>query len=422
MSDAAHEASGAPRQAYRIDALGHQGDGIAHADGKAIFVPFALPGETVAIGAGGALDVLEPSATRVAAACPHFGVCGGCVAQHMDEATYNAWKQGIVADAFAQHGFAQPPVQPLVRCGSGSRRRAVFTARRTGGGVVVGYHGRRSHDLIPIQACVVLEPGIVQALPHLRAMVEALEVADARITVLATRTGLDVALAADLKRLPAKAATALPALASLARAARVSFNAEPAVVRSAPALQMGPVTVKPPPGAFVQAVSEAEDAMRRAVSGALGKARRVADLFCGLGTFAYAAAEQARVLAVDSDKAAIAALEDAVRHAQGLKPVETLPRDLLREPLSPLELRDFDAVILDPPRAGAQAQAEALSKSSVPTICYISCNPATLARDARLLASDGYSLESVVPIDQFLYAAHVEAVAVLRRAGGKKGR
>lgn len=407
---------------YRIDALGHQGDGIAHENGSPVFIPFALPGETVALGPGPVPSVLDASPSRIAAPCPHFGTCGGCVAQHMDEATYTAWKHGIVADALRQQGFADAPIARLIPCAQRGRRRAVFTALRQGASFVLGYHARRSHDLIDVTTCVVLDPQIVQALPALKAMAEALAMTEVRMTVLATLTGLDIALVSDSRPLPPKAATALPALAATARAARISYNGEPALVRAMPRIEMGRVAVVPPPGAFVQAVAEAEDAMRREVIGALGKAKSVADLFCGLGAFTYAAAEQARVLAADSDKGAVAALALALRHAQGLKPVDALNRDLFRDPLSPMELKTFDVAILDPPRAGAQAQAEALARSTVPTVCYVSCNPATFARDVRILADGGYILERVTPIDQFLYSAHVEVVGTLRRESKKKRR
>ncbi len=404
---------------YVIDALGGQGDGIAHDGARAVFIPFALPGETVDWNGAAPHVIGAPSTDRATPACPHFGTCGGCLAQHMSDDLYARWKSQIVADAFMQRGLAEVSLQPLIRCAPGSRRRAVLSARREGKRVQLGYHGRRSHDLIDIEACPVLAPAITAALPTLRDMVATLDVAEVRLTVLATDAGLDVLLAAETKRLSAQVASAIGRIAVNGRCARVSLNGEPIVSRAAPALDMGGVAVTPPPGGFVQAVDSAEEAMRRVVVSALPKAKRVADLFCGLGAFSFALAARARVLAADSDKEALAALGAALRHTQGLKPVEVLTRDLYREPLSPLELKEIDAVVLDPPRAGAQAQAEALSKSVVPLVCYVSCNPTTLARDARLLVDGGYTLEAVTPIDQFLYSAHVEAVAILRRSGKK---
>lgn len=409
----------APVARLVIDALGGQGDGIAHTDGRAVFVPFALPGETVDWNGATADIVGAQSRDRATPACPHFAACGGCLAQHMSDALYARWKAQIVVDSFAQRGLANVPMKPLVRCTPGSRRRAVLSARRAGGSVHLGYHARRTHDLIDIAACPVLEPAITNALPGLRAIVSALNVSEARLTVLATSAGLDVSLVANGKRLSAQEAGAIGSIVRGARVARVSLNGDPIASCAVPALDMGGALVTPPPGAFVQAVETAEVAMRQEILSALRKPKRVADLFCGLGAFTFALAKGARVLAADSDKQAMGALGTALRHAQGLKPVELLTRDLFRDPLSPLELKDLDVVVLDPPRAGAQAQVEVLAKSVVPLVCYASCNPSTLARDARLLVDGGYVMEAVTPIDQFLYSAHVEAVAILRRPGKK---
>lgn len=404
-----------------IDALGLQGDGIARVDGAARFIPLALPGEQVRLdGEGNLARVITASPERQSPPCPHFTVCGGCMSQHMAPGLYARWKADIVREAFVACGFAEPPMAPLVTCAQGSRRRAVLSARRARGHVALGYHARRSHDLVDVTTCIVLDATIAHALPALRRLVAALDVDEARLTVLASRAGLEIAVAADAKRLTPATAASIGKLAAEARWARVSVEGQPIVTRAAPVLDMGGVTVTPPPGSFTQAVAEAEEAMRARVISAVGNAKRVADLFCGLGAFAFALSRTARVTAIDTDKPALAALTAAWRHAQGLKPIDVLPRDLFRDPLSPLELKDFDAVVLDPPRAGAEAQAKALAKSDIPVIAYVSCNPTTLARDARLLADGGYVLEAVTPIDQFLYAAHVEAVAVLRRPGKRK--
>lgn len=408
----------------QIDALGAQADGIARdAQGRAVFVPLALPGEEVAFDASGKAGLASaPSLDRVAAPCPHFAVCGGCLAQHMSDALYARWKRGLVVDAFADRGLADAPIAPLVRIGSGSRRRAVLTAKRARGRVELGYHARRSHDLVDIETCVVLAPEIVRALAGLRSLAGALSAAEARLTILATASGLDISIAADVKRITAEISNAVAALANTHRFARVSLNDSPIVMRARPSLEIAGVAVTPPPGGFVQAVAAAEETMRSLAVAAIPKAKRVVDLFCGLGAFSLALARTSRVLAVDSDRAAIEAMREGARHAQGLKPVDPLVRDLFREPLSAKEFEGFDAVVLDPPRAGAEAQAEALAKSAVPLVAYVSCNPTTLARDARHLVAGGYTLEAVTPIDQFLYSDHVEAVAVFRKASPRKRR
>ena len=418
------ETASAPGKGLTIEALGAQGDGIARdAQGRAIFVPFALPGEVVAIEAEGpARQIGQPSPARAEPPCPHFTVCGGCLTQHMSDALYASWKRDLVVAAFAERGLSDADIADLVRTQGGSRRRAVLTARRVQGQVELGYHARRSHALIDIATCPVLSPEIVQALGPLRQLVAALGVAEARLTVLATPAGLDIAVAVDLKRIAAETSAAVARLANAHRFARVSLEGNPIVMRAQPSLTIASVSVIPPPGAFVQAVAAAEETMRQLVVATIPSAKRVADLFCGLGAFSLALARTSRVLAIDSDKAALAALAQATRHVQGLKPVEPLARDLFREPLSPLELDGLDAVTLDPPRAGAEAQAEALAKSSVPVVVYVSCNPATLARDARLLVDGGYALGTVTPIDQFLYSDHVEAVSVFRKPARRKRR
>ena len=197
--------------------------------------------------------------------------------------------------------------------------------------------------------------------------------------------------------------------------ARVSVGGVPVIERQAPVLHFAGKAVTPPPGAFLQAVPEAEQAMIDLVTAALGKAKQVGDLFCGLGTLTLPIAQKARVTAFDADRNAIAALNEAQRKNQGLKPFTAKPRDLFRDALSPMEMKDLDAVVLDPPRAGAKAQCERLAQSKVKRVVMVSCNPATLARDLRILIDGGYRLDAITPIDQFLYSPHLEAVAVLTR-------
>lgn len=402
-------------EVWKIVRLGAQGDGIAlGADGER-FVPFALPGERVRETLGGTPELLsEPSPDRRAPACRHFGTCGGCVAQHMRDPLYADWKRGIVVEALRHRGI-DADVARLARTPPASRRRAVLTARRTTSGIVLGYHRRKSHDLFGLEECPVLSPAIVDQLTSLRTLVAALGVAEARFTVLATASGLDVALETEKALSASDSARLVQAAAALSRLARVAVNKAIAFERTRPVLDIGGVIATPPPGAFVQAVAEAEQMMSDAVLEATSKAKRVADLFCGIGAFTLRLARRARVLAIDSDRASVAALEAAARQGQGLKPIEARVRDLFRDPLSPRELDVFQAVVFDPPFAGAKAQAEALARASVPVIAAVSCNPATLARDLRILIDGGYRIDRIIPIDQFVYSAHVEAIAILRR-------
>jgi 23S rRNA (uracil1939-C5)-methyltransferase len=401
--------------ALDIVRLGAQGDGIAlSADGER-FVPFALPGEHVREPSQGLPAILSsPSPERRAPICKHFGTCGGCVAQHMSDALYAEWKRGIIVEALRHRGL-DADVAPLARIPLATRRRAVLTAQRTASGVVLGYHRRRSHELFAVEECPVLTPAIVLQLAALRAVIATLDATDVRVTVLATPSGLDVELDAEKPALAFKVARLVQTAAPLARIARVSANGATVFERTRPMLDIDGTAVVPPPGAFVQAVGEAERLMAEAVLQATPKAKRIADLFTGIGTFTLRLARRARVLAIDSDRRAITALEAAARQGQGLKPIETRVRDLFRDPLSPRELDVFDAVVFDPPYAGAKVQAEALARAKVPVVAAVSCNPATLARDLRILVDGGYRIERIVPIDQFLYSAHVETVAILRR-------
>jgi|CXWK01.1.fsa_nt_gi 23S rRNA (uracil1939-C5)-methyltransferase len=408
------------RHQLTIARLGAQGDGVAEAGGGQVFVPYTLPGERVTIepeGAGRARLVAIEAASpdRVPPVCRHFGRCGGCAVQHVAPSLYRAWKRASVAAAFSARGL-EANIGDLIEP-NGLRRRATFSARRTSAGTMLGYHEAASHELVDLAECPVLEPAIVSALPALRALVAPLmpRKGEARVNVTMTNGGLDVAIADVERELTAELRTYLASLAERARIARLSIGRDPLFASLAPELTFGTVDVQPPPGAFIQAVAAAEDAMAGVMLAAAGKSKSVADLFCGIGAFTFRLAGRAKVFAADSEPEAVEAIAKAVKTARGLKPITVIRRDLFREPLSPLELKDFDAVVFDPPRAGAEAQARMIARSKVKTVVAISCNPATLARDARILVDGGYAIESVTPIDQFRYSAHVEAVAVFRR-------
>ncbi len=416
-----------PREELEIGALGAQGDGIAETDAGTRYVAFALPGERVVLEAEGPPRLVSaPSPDRVAAPCRHFGACGGCAAQHMSERLYAEWKRDAVVTALRRRGL-EPDVAPLRRVPPGTRRRAVLTARRVGGRILLGYHRRRSQELVDIEHCPVLVPDIVAKLPALRAVAAALPTPEVRFTVLATPAGLDIAAETGEHRpgrgLGRATVAGLGRIAMEHALARVTVNGETAIERARPVLRMGEADVAVPPAAFVQAVRSSEEVMQELVVAALGKPKRVADLFCGVGSFTFALARRARVLAVESDAEAVAALDAAARHTQGLKPIEARVRDLFREPLSARELDAFDVVVFDPPRAGASRQVRELARSGVDTAIAVSCDPGTLARDVEILTQGGFVIESVTPIDQFVFSAHVEIVAVLRRAApASRGR
>ena len=408
-------------QALDIARLGAQGDGVADTPTGPVFVPYVLPGERVQAEVRGErarlIAVLSPSPNRVAPVCRHFTHCGGCALQHVERGTYLAWKRDSVATAFGARSILAP-VGHVVMVGLGARRRATFSARRTGRGIVLGFFEARGHEIVDLQECPVTASAIVRTLPGLKRLVEPLvtQKFPVRLTVTLAANGLDVALEDLPAELPPEIRERLAREAAAASLARVTVAGDALYQSTVPAVRFGEANVVLPPRAFLQAAPAAEAEMVRLVTAAAAGAKRVADLFCGLGTFTFPLAERAPVLAVDGDKQAIAALQGAAKRAPGLKPIDTKLRDLFREPLAGKELKGFEAVVFDPPRAGAAAQAAALAASKVQTVIAVSCNPATLARDARILIDGGFKLEAVTPIDQFLYSPHVETVAVFRRA------
>jgi 23S rRNA (uracil1939-C5)-methyltransferase len=399
-----------------IERLGAKGDGIAMRDGAAVYVPFALPGERWRVGTGEAIRLTD-SAERADPVCRHFLQCGGCLAQHMTPALYRDWKRGLVVEAFRHRGI-DAEVGPPVIVDAASRRRAFFGVERRADEVTIGFREEGQHTLVNLMECPVLDPLIVAAVPGLRSLARRVMVdrAGGRLVVTRLDHGLDVSFDNGRKDLSPHEKAEIGALAQKMGLARLVVGGELIVAAGRPTVTIGGAEVEIEPGLFLQAVPQAERIMAELCVAALPKsAKKVADLFSGVGTLTLPVARRASVTAYDSDKRAIAALDSAVRHAQGLKPVTAMVRDLFREPLSARELADFDAAVLDPPRAGAAAQAERLAKSKVPVVIAVSCNPATLARDARMLIDGGYRMGPVTPIDQFLYSAHVEAVVVFRR-------
>jgi 23S rRNA (uracil1939-C5)-methyltransferase len=407
----------------KVSRIGHRGDGVVDTDDGAVFVPCALPGEMIEVDKVQGhpdrrllLRVETPSPERIAPICPHFGTCGGCQTQHWDFARYRVWKHGLVVEALRQSGL-DVPVHDLIDAHGAGRRRATFHARRSQGNVLaVGFAAFRAHDIIAIDRCPVLAPQLAGAVPAAWALAEALgSVAKPLdIQVTATEGGLDVDVRGS-GPLPPQRAGALARIAETHQLARITRHGEMIIQRAAPAVRMDKAMVTLPPGSFLQATAEGEAVLARLVAENVGKAKSVADLFCGVGPFALRLAERARVIAADSDAGAILALSDAVKTASGLKPISAQARDLFRRPFVPQELKGVDAVIFDPPRQGAEAQTRQLAAAKLPLVIAVSCNIATFVRDARLLVDGGYRLMSVTPVDQFRYSAHVELVGRFER-------
>ncbi len=415
-----------------IESVGVRGDGIARAGEAVVFVPRTLPGERVKVRLGkpgrdgtvrGALRaVIEPAPDRAEPPCPHFGVCGGCALQHMADGAYAAWKTGIVLGALERQGLPMDVVEPLVRTPPGARRRADLTAVRRKDDLLLGFNARAEHRVIDLVECPVLMPAIVALLPALRETLGRLfrpgDTGEVRVNML--DHGPDIVLITGAK-VGTGGRARLAELAEAAGAVRLSLRhpkaavAETVARRAAPSIAFGGHAVEAPPGAFLQASREGEEALRGFVMEATRGAARVADLFCGLGAFALPlAARGAAVLAVDGDRAATTALEEAAR-GLGKGSVSVEARDLDTRPLTVGELNRFDAVVFDPPRLGARPLAAQLAASRVPKVVAVSCNPASFARDARILVESGYRLRRVLPVDQFVWSPHVELAALLER-------
>lgn len=402
-----------------IDHIGHQGDGVVRGEGTPVFVPYTLPGETVEIERSNERAVLRavitPSAERIEPICPHFGICGGCALQHWQEAGYRAWKRELVVAALKQAGVTAE-VAALVDAHGEGRRRAVLHARRGGGtGLTVGFAGRRSHAIVPIERCPVLAKPLARVFEIGRRVAEILAPKEKPLDLhfTATEGGLDLDVRGS-GPLNAKMISALARIAAEEKLARLTRHGEVVAQLAEPVLRIGTARVLLPAGSFLQATAAGEAALAAAVQEAVGGAKNIADLFSGVGTFALRLAGKAKVFAADGDKNAIAALLRAAK-TPGLKPVDAIVRDLFRRPLVDAELKKFDAVVLDPPRQGAEAQARELARSKVPLVVYVSCGPATFARDAKILCTAGYRITRVTPVDQFRYSAHVELVGVFAR-------
>ncbi|HEX9466405.1 MAG TPA: class I SAM-dependent RNA methyltransferase [Alphaproteobacteria bacterium] len=413
-----------------ITALGAQGEGIALHDNVRMFVPYTVPGDHVRVLPTAAdraqvLHVLAPGPHRQTPPCPHFGPgqCGGCALQHLDDSFYAEWKRELAATTLARAGLSGFELRALARTPPQARRRAEFVAAITRSGVQLGFHVRGSHEIVAIGPCPVLAPELEALLPALRAFLAGAFPAPLALDILATMVTGAIELVFTGQPAPDRVVReALARFAHEAGLARIAWRTartqtpEIIVQRQVLRATFGQVPVDLPPGAFLQASEAGERAIVGGVRDAVGPAKRVADLYAGAGAITLALAEGRRRLhAVDSGREMIAALDAAARRRGRGADVTTEVRDLARRPLIGDELDRFDAVVFDPPREGAAAQAAALARSKVPIVVGVSCNPATFARDALTLARGGYRLTAVTPIDQFLWSPHLELVGAFTR-------
>jgi 23S rRNA (uracil1939-C5)-methyltransferase len=423
-----------PAQVH-IGRIGSEGDGIARlSDGTPLYLPFTLPGETVTAvplqsrGDGWhafAETIANSSEARVEPPCPHFGRCGGCVLQHWRDADFRKWKSGLLSHALRQAGFAPPDPLPFVPGLPGERRRMDFAVRRSAGRIILGLHEQRSAEVVDITGCLVLHPALMALMGPLRTLLQGLRAIrrEASVVINLLDSGPDMLLRSD-GPLTLEDRTALTNFArdhGLPRVSQVEGNDTPETIGllRPPATTLSGIVVRPPPGVFLQATAEGERAIVDCVLSGLPRKitskTRVAELYAGCGTLTFALAAHVRVAAFEGDTATVAALKQAINQGGVAGRIEAFQRDLARQPLSVKELAAFAAVVLDPPHAGAAAQIGQIAAASVPTVVYVSCNPATLSRDASVLRGAGYKLESAAAIDQFLWSARVESVSVFRR-------
>jgi 23S rRNA (uracil1939-C5)-methyltransferase len=411
-------------QTLRIDKLGQRGEGIAHDGAGPVFVPYGLPGDLLRAEVDGErgqiVEIVEPGPGRIEPFCEYFGDCGGCAVQALAPQPYAEWKRDLVVSAL-MHAKVDAQVLPLVDAHGEGRRRATFHARIRHDGlnrqtIDLGFMRARAHDIVNIDQCPILAPGLSSAPAVARRLAQTLAQTGKPLDILITTTmsGLDVDVR-GVGKLDGRLRQQLVVLAGELDLARLSNHGETLVEIRPPMLQMGRAALSPPPGAFLQATEKGEQTLADLVLAAVDGKAQVADLFAGVGTFTLRLAERSKVLAVESDAGMMGALARAAHRATGLKQVTTQTRDLVRRPLSPVELKDFDAVVFDPPRAGADIQARAFAATHVPLIVAVSCNAQTFARDARILIEGGYVIGDVIPVDQFRHSPHVEMVATFRK-------
>ncbi len=414
-----------------VTQMGAAGDGIAALpEGGSAFISFTLPGERITARPT-AKDravleaVLAPSVERVEPPCRHFTICGGCSLQHWADAPYAEWKRGRLAEALSRAGYAWPHVSPMVATSRAVRQRADLGLERLADGrVEIGFHERGATNLVPMRECHVLLPALVALLPALQDALRGLNalkrLGSAIINML--DSGPDILLRTDAplsmqdRRMLAEyaARAGIPRIAWAGKGAPAEVAAQVNPVRH----KLSGITVSPPPGAFLQASTEGEAAIIAAVMAGLPKKMspraRIADLYAGIGTLSFPMAGRHLVQAYEGDTAAAEALRGAA-HAGQVSRLLGERRDLVRQPLLPAELKNFAAVVLDPPFAGAPEQVAQIARSKLPHVVYVSCSPAALGRDAAILREAGFDLVSATPVDQFLWSPHLESVVVFAR-------
>jgi 23S rRNA (uracil1939-C5)-methyltransferase len=380
-----------------------RGEGVT-ADGR--HAAFAVPGDMLASD-----GIVVPGAHHQTPPCRHFPICGGCQLQHADDPTYADYLRDRITHALQTQGLALPEMRAVHLSPPRTRRRATFQAERRGRNVIIGFNESASHRIVDLRECHVVLPELFALVAPLRTLLGKVMADKSRAKISMTRAdqGVDVLL----EGVTVEGLEAVEAVTDFGRAqklARLSvdegYGPSPRYVPEDVTITLGGVPVALPDGAFLQATADGEAALVAAVREAVGDAKATVDLFCGLGTFA---------LSMPGTVHAVEAARDAILALAATRRVTVEHRDLFRRPLEPGELTRFDAVVLDPPRAGAREQTVHLAASTVPRVAYVSCNPSSFARDAAVLIAGGYKLDWIVPVGQFRWSTHVELAAAFSR-------
>ncbi len=410
-----------------ITDIGAQGDGIANRLGKRYYIPYSAPGDQLLVSPGaerkeGRSAKIETIITggndRVAPRCGHFQICGGCALQHLSISAISRSKRDFIVTALARRGLSDVVVLDTINIAAGSRRRVRFAAKKLARRVLLGFRAPRGRNIIDIQECPAVRPSIIALVEPLRVLVRKLESLGnaASISITESESGLDILLQPERPaELTLPDREKIAQFANFNDLARIAWDdprgPEPVSQRREPLFRFGTSRIRPPVGAFLQPSVEGERAILDAIVKALREPRQIADLYAGCGTLSFPLSSIAPTHAFEGDGAMVA----TIRRGATRNELTANERDLDKMPLTPRELTPFDTVVFDPPRAGAKSQAAMLAESTVGCVIAVSCNPATLARDLRLLVDGGYEIESVLPVDQFPWSPHVEAVAILRR-------
>lgn len=403
-----------------ISELGRRGDGIGQGTNGRLYVPLSAPGDVLSVHAKGKKhvidDIVTPSEFRIKAACPKFGICGGCLLQHVVPDFVANWKRDLITSALEYEGLRDVDVAQTFSVPEGDRRRAEVKIVRTKKSAILGFNARGSSDVIDLNACLVLVPEIPVLFGPLRELFANLldPKQSVKVLITAMANGLDVNVSSP-KELPMRILPQLAGFADDQDLARLSWNQDLVVERRAPLVSFGAMSGRITPGAFLQASTTGQDFLIEQVRDGLKGTTRIVDLFAGAGTFSLSQVDKRSVHAVEADETMLSAITRSMAGVQGTKPVTTEQRDLFQRPLLAVEFKKFDGAIFDPPRSGARDQTGYLAISGLPVIMGVSCNPESFAKDARTLVSSGYVLEWVKPLDQFRHSPHVELVAKFTR-------